>query len=94
MSEVAASATSRAILILNNLTNHHRRRAQRNYVNEAARTEISVDFTVPHPQLWWPNGLGDHPLYDFQAQVIIQRRLIDQKRTRIGLRTLELAPAA
>jgi beta-mannosidase len=87
--EIAASATSRAILVLNNLTNHTVA-ARKEITLTSGTNRISVDFTVPHPRLWWPNGLGDHPLYDFQAQVIIQRRLIDQKRTRIGLRTLEL----
>jgi beta-mannosidase len=51
---------------------------------------VSLDFTIPHPQLWWPNGLGDHPLYDFQAQVLVDGASIDQKNTRVGVRTLEL----
>ena len=27
--------------------------------------EVRIDFTIGNPSLWWPNGLGDHPLYDF-----------------------------
>lgn len=87
--EVAAGAPGRAIVILNNLTNHTVA-ARKEITLSSGLNRISVDFTVPHPQLWWPNGLGAHPLYEFQAQVISNGRLIDQKRTRIGLRTLEL----
>jgi len=87
--EVTASAPSRAIVVVNNLTD--RTVAARKEINLASGTNrIPIDFAVPHPQLWWPNGLGAHPLYTFQAQVIINGRSIDQKSTRIGLRTLEL----
>src|SRR5580765_2240098 len=87
--EVAASAPGRAIVVLNNLTNHTVA-ARKEITLSSGTNRISVDYTVPHPQVWWPNGLGAHPLYDFQAQVIINGKSIDQKRTRIGLRTLEL----
>lgn len=42
-------------------------------------------FTVADPQLWWPAGLGDQPLYDLAAT------LGDQVETRqIGLRQIKL----
>ncbi|HYX28511.1 MAG TPA: glycoside hydrolase family 2 protein, partial [Pyrinomonadaceae bacterium] len=87
--EVVASAPAHAIVSLNNLTDHTvATRKEINLVSGANR--IPIDFTVSHPQLWWPNGLGAHPLYTLQAQVMISGRLVDQKQIRIGLRTMEL----
>ncbi|MCB9423424.1 MAG: glycoside hydrolase family 2 protein [Ardenticatenaceae bacterium] len=47
-------------------------------------------FIIPSPQLWWPNGYGDQPLY----QVIINLRqgetLLDERRYQLGLRTIKL----
>ena len=39
-------------------------------------------FTVPNPALWWPNGLGDQPLYTVRAEIPGER-----VEKRIGLRT-------
>jgi beta-mannosidase len=30
---------------------------------------IHVDLQVLHPKLWWPNGMGQQPLYVFEASV-------------------------
>lgn len=29
--------------------------------------EMKFDVSVHHPQLWWPNGAGEHPLYQVTA---------------------------
>ena len=50
----------------------------------------TLNFTLPHPSLWWPNGLGAHPLYSFKAQLFIDGRPVDQTTTRTGVRSLEL----
>ncbi len=26
-----------------------------------------IDFLVDNPKLWWPNGMGEHPLYDLEV---------------------------
>jgi beta-mannosidase len=54
---------------------------------DSCRTQIVLE----NPRLWWPNNLGEQPLYD----VVINLRdsggrVIDEKNKRIGLRTLEL----
>src|SRR6266567_2059912 len=51
---------------------------------------ILLDFVISHPSLWWPNGLGAHPLYNFRARLIVAGSLTDQKQTRTGLRSLKL----
>ena len=49
-----------------------------------------LEVTILNPQLWWPNGYGQQPLY--QVQVLLQKgtEVIDDKRSRLGLRTVEL----
>ena len=86
---ITAGTSARAVLILNNLTDHSIA-ARREITLSNGANQLSVDITIPHPQVWWPNGLGAHPLYSFQARLIINGTQIDQKRTRTGLRILEL----
>ena len=43
---------------------------------------------VDRPRLWWPNGLGDQPLYSLKAAVVNGQETEDEKTLRIGLRTL------
>lgn len=48
--------------------------------------EFSVEVPVPDPHLWWPNGMGDQPLYDLTATLDSGHSVLK----RIGLRTLAL----
>ena len=48
---------------------------------------------IKNPQLWWPNGLGQQPLYTVEARVIDNAaggKEADIQTKRIGLRTLKL----
>lgn len=46
---------------------------------------------VPEPRLWWPNGLGDQPLYDVAVSILNADRSVTAAQSRrIGLRTLRL----
>ena len=51
---------------------------------------MTIEVVIPKPALWWPNGLGDQPLYDLRAQLRVSAKPIDQVVARIGLRTLQL----
>lgn len=46
---------------------------------------VSAEFTVEKPQLWWPNGYGEQPLYAIAVSTPFQR--LEQ---RIGLRRIEV----
>lgn len=47
--------------------------------------------TITGPRLWWPNGLGDQPLYDVVTELLVQDgTVVDSQRRRVGLRTLRL----
>ena len=47
-------------------------------------------FNIGNPELWWPNGLGDQPLYSVSAALVEDGRIVDSIDKRIGLRTLTL----
>lgn len=58
---------------------------------------ISVDedeIVIENARLWWPNGYGDQPLYEFETILMkapsddAAPRLLDVHRMRIGLRTM------
>lgn len=52
--------------------------------------EVKAELVVTEPQLWWPNGLGEQPLYEVQVQLLQNGRIVDTTTQRIGLRTLTL----
>jgi beta-mannosidase len=48
-------------------------------------------LTVKNPKLWWPNNLGDQPLYEVQVSLVDDKNQpLDSAHRRIGLRTLKL----
>jgi beta-mannosidase len=51
---------------------------------------IPVDLTIDKPQIWWPNGMGTHPVYEFTASVKTDGRELDNLSTKTGLRTVRL----
>ncbi|MCX6343971.1 MAG: glycoside hydrolase family 2 protein [Armatimonadetes bacterium] len=51
-----------------------------------AKRSINID----KPELWWPNGYGDQPLYTLEASIICDDRPLGTLKRRIGLRTIRL----
>lgn len=45
---------------------------------------------INNPKLWWPNGLGDQPLYSVKVDLYCGGELLDTWQKRIGLRTLTM----
>lgn len=57
----------------------------------AAPAGEPVALTVRDPRLWWPNNLGDQPLYHVAVELKdADGRILDTLTKRIGLRTLVL----
>jgi beta-mannosidase len=52
--------------------------------------QISLDFVIQKPALWWPNGLGAHPLYTFRSRLVIGGHVVNEKSVRSGVRSLEV----
>ena len=51
----------------------------------------SLQTLVENPNLWWPNNMGDQPLYTVKVDLLdAEGQLLDTVSKRIGLRTLEL----
>ena len=48
----------------------------------------NAKICIENPMLWWPNGLGEHPLYTVRTEVYENDKPLDFWEKRIGLRTL------
>ncbi len=50
----------------------------------------SAAVEIENPQLWWPNGYGEQPLYQVEVALLVGRKALDQRHYQIGLRTVEI----
>ncbi len=57
---------------------------------EKIELEIGKENEIENPQLWWPNGLGEHPLYRVEAILSQNGFIVDRSVKKVGLRTLTL----
>ncbi len=51
---------------------------------------ISIPYQIQNPKFWQPNGWGKPNLYDLKVTLKKDKKNIDEKSERIGLRTVEL----
>lgn len=71
-------------------------------LSEAAQADEHIEITIydpdnnvinsdviAYPRLWWPNGLGEQPLYTVVTRLICQGKVCDSVTKRIGLRKFE-----
>lgn len=52
--------------------------------------QVSVDFVLNKPKLWWSNGLGEPYLYCFRTDVIANKEVLDSKAEKVGVRSLKV----
>jgi len=50
----------------------------------------AVQVEVPQPELWWPNGYGEQPLYGVAVSLLSGEHELDTRTYQIGFRTIEL----
>ncbi|MFW6286685.1 MAG: beta-mannosidase, partial [Candidatus Sumerlaeota bacterium] len=51
----------------------------------------SAELLIEHPRLWWPNNMGEQPLYEVRVKLLdAEGVVLDQRLKHIGLRTLKL----
>ena len=67
---------------------------QENNASITMQNEVIVKVSIPHPELWWPNGYGSQPLYRvdilLKSSLTSKDGLLDLRSYQIGLRTIEL----
>jgi beta-mannosidase len=51
---------------------------------------IGCTIAIEDPQLWWPNGMGEQPLYELNVSVVCDKTETDRRTQTLGLRTIEL----
>jgi beta-mannosidase len=60
---------------------------------DATAAETVLHASIPKPELWWPNGMSNQPLYTVTAQLKdSEGKLLHTASRRIGLRTIEIVP--
>ena len=47
-------------------------------------------FDLQNPKIWWPNEMGEQPLYDFEVRLLENDKLLDSKIIRTGIKTVEM----
>jgi len=59
----------------------------------SASARVRLDFRLPDPQLWWPNGYGGQPLYRLRLSFVpADGGSPERKETTFGIRTIEMRP--
>ena len=65
--------------------------AQDQHYPVSGDTHKVVDLKAGEISLWWPNGLGDHPLYNVTLKLFSSAdELLDTRTARVGFRRLRL----
>jgi len=54
------------------------------------RFVVPCRIEISDPQLWWPNGMGEQPLYVLTLKALCDDREVDRCVQRLGLRTVKL----
>lgn len=60
----------------------------------AGRNFVKQPFTVAHPKLWWPNGMGEPNLYRARLTLIREGSAEDAMEFDYGIRTIRTVPGA
>jgi beta-mannosidase len=58
--------------------------------HEIMNGQALLEIKVEEPQLWWPNGYGEQPLYEIEVKLLDGSQALDRQVFRLGLRTIEL----
>jgi len=57
---------------------------------EAGTSAHAFEFDVEDPELWWPNGYGEQPLYELATALRAGGQELDSDSRRVGFRRIEL----
>ncbi len=54
------------------------------------KNKIAYRVKIDNPRIWWPNGMGQQPLYDVKIELMLDGKRVDSYSTKFGLRTVKL----
>ncbi|MCS6829912.1 MAG: glycoside hydrolase family 2 TIM barrel-domain containing protein [Armatimonadota bacterium] len=57
-----------------------------------APLEQAVTLEIPQPRLWYPNGIGEQPLYRLFLQIAHGAQTSDEREVSFGIRTVRAIP--
>ncbi|MCX7987000.1 MAG: glycoside hydrolase family 2 protein [Bacteroidales bacterium] len=63
---------------------------QQNVKLQKGKQTLELPFNISKPRLWWPNGMGDPNLYQFEISLSDSKGTIDVKTITTGLRKVEV----
>lgn len=53
-------------------------------------SEIETSIVIDNPKIWYPNGIGEHPLYEIKIKVKRQSDILDEITFKSGIRTVNI----
>ena len=59
-------------------------------IDEGESWHHACSLAVEQPQLWWPRGYGEHPLYHVAIQLLADGQVIDKLDRSIGFREIKM----
>lgn len=62
----------------------------KDYLSQTGLNFLDFSFTLKNPELWWPHGHGDQPLYTVRVTARNHNHAQDEKTITTGIRTVEL----
>ncbi len=63
---------------------------EKSFVLNKGLNNLTVDIDIKNPRLWWSNGLGDPNLYEFETEIYLEKKLVDKKQIRTGIRSIKV----
>ena len=63
-------------------------------VDDSGVAQLTLSVPSKQVKLWWPNGLGDQPLYDVHIDLLDQSDAVDQSQVSVGFRNVQLVEPA
>ena len=64
--------------------------ASRSLSLSKGRQHTVLPISIDNPQIWWPNEMGEQPLYDFEVRLKKGNKVLDTKAFCSGIRTFEM----
>lgn len=64
---------------------------QKTEITDILTDKVKAYINIKNPQLWWPNGYGEQPLYKLSVMLYADGQVCDTWSKRIGLRTIKVS---